>query len=89
MHADVAVSEGRCEMAVPDCQVQGRANVLVFPDLQSANIAFKLVSELGQCESIGPLLYGLKHPINLVSSRSSVAEIVNMTALSAYEVGRS
>ncbi len=44
---------------------------------------------LGQREVIGPVLYGLKHPINLVNARSSVTEIVNMAALSAYEVGRS
>ena len=89
MHADVAVVPGRSELAVPDSEVVGDANVLVFPDLQSANIAFKLVGRLGQREVIGPVLYGLKHPINLVNARSSVAEIVNMAALSAYEVGRS
>ncbi|MDD5720027.1 MAG: phosphate acyltransferase [Candidatus Krumholzibacteria bacterium] len=43
---------------------------------------------MGQREVIGPLLYGLKQPINIVSVRSSVSEIVNMAALSAYEVGR-
>jgi len=89
MHADVAVVPGRSELVVPDSEVAGHANVLVFPDLQSANIAFKLVGRLGQREVIGPLLYGLKHPINLVNARSTVTEIVNMAALSAYEVGRS
>ena len=89
MHADVAVVPGRSELSVPDSEVAGQANVLVFPDLQSANIAFKLVGHLGQREVIGPVLYGLKHPINLVNARSSVTEIVNMVALSAYEVGRS
>ncbi|MFO7609414.1 MAG: NADP-dependent malic enzyme [Candidatus Krumholzibacteriia bacterium] len=88
MHADVAVVPGKSELAVPDSEVAGQANVLVFPDLQSANIAYKLVGHLGQREVIGPLLYGLKHPINLVNARSSVTEIVNMAALSAYEVGR-
>jgi malate dehydrogenase (oxaloacetate-decarboxylating)(NADP+) len=89
MHADVAVVPGRAELVVPDAAVAGNANVLVFPDLQSANIAYKLVGGLGQREVIGPLLYGLKQPINLVCARSTVAEIVNMAALSAYEVGRS
>jgi malate dehydrogenase (oxaloacetate-decarboxylating)(NADP+) len=89
MHGDVAVLSGHCEGAVPDCRVSGSANVLVFPDLQSGNIAYKLVGHLGQREVIGPLLYGLKYPINMISSRSSVAEIVNMAALSSYEVGRS
>ena len=88
MHGDVAVLPGYCEEAVPDCKVLGEANVLIFPDLQSGNIAYKLVGHLGQREVIGPLLIGLKHPINMVSSRSPVAEIVNMAALSSYEVGR-
>jgi len=88
MHADVALAADMCGKSVPDCQVDGDANVLVFPDLQSANIAFKLVGQLADCVSIGPLLYGLKQPINIVSVRSSVSEIVNMGALSGYEVGR-
>ena len=89
MHADVAVLAGECNQAVPDCRITGRANVLVFPDMQSGNIAYKLVGYLGQREVIGPLLIGLRQPINVVSTQSSVTEIVNMAALSAYEVGRS
>ncbi|MCK9996619.1 MAG: NADP-dependent malic enzyme [Candidatus Krumholzibacteria bacterium] len=88
MHADVAVLSGECQRAVPDCKVMGQANVLIFPDMQSGNIAFKLVGYLGDREVIGPLLIGLKQPINVVSTQSTVAEIVNMAALSAYEVGR-
>jgi malate dehydrogenase (oxaloacetate-decarboxylating)(NADP+) len=88
MHADVAVVPGEGDLAVPDCRVRGRANVLVFPDMQSGNIAYKLVGRLGRCEVIGPLLVGLRQPINMVSTQSTVAEIVNMGAISAYEVGR-
>ncbi len=88
MHADVAILPGECEKSVPDCQVKGQANVLVFPDMQSGNIAYKLVGYLGQREVIGPLLIGLKQPINVVSTQSTVTEIVNMAALSAYAVGR-
>jgi len=89
MQADTAILAGHCELAVPDCMVRGSANVLIFPDLQSGNIAYKLVGHLGQGEIIGPLLYGLKQPINMVSVNSTVEKIVNMAALSAYEVGRS
>ncbi len=89
MQGDMAVIESMCGRSVPDCQVLGQANVLVFPDLQSGNIAYKLVGHLGQREVIGPLLYGLKQPINMVSTSSSVAKITNMAALSSYEVGRS
>jgi malate dehydrogenase (oxaloacetate-decarboxylating)(NADP+) len=89
MQGDVAVIDGLCGKNVPDCQVKGQANVLIFPDLQSANIAYKLVGHLGQREVIGPLLYGLKQPINMVSTSSTVAKIANMAAMSSFEVGRS
>jgi malate dehydrogenase (oxaloacetate-decarboxylating)(NADP+) len=90
MQADVAIHPRLSENSVPDCRVQGRANVLVFPDLQSANITYKLVGRLGSGrEVLGPLLFGLKQPINIVSNNSTVEKIVNMAALSAYEVGRS
>jgi malate dehydrogenase (oxaloacetate-decarboxylating)(NADP+) len=88
MHADVAVMGDIPDKSVPDCRVCGDANVLLFPDLQSANISYKLVGNLGNNAVLGPLLSGLKHPINIVSARSTVSEIVNMAAMSAYEVGR-
>ncbi len=87
MHGDVALNPLACKLSVPDSPVGGEANVLVFPDLQSGNIAYKLVGALGNCEVIGPLLVGLQRPINLVSIQSTVAEIVNIAALSAYQVG--
>ncbi len=86
MHGDVAVDPLACELSVPDSLVKGEANVLIFPDLQSGNIAFKLLGTLGQSEVIGPLLVGLKNPINLVSIQSTVSQIVNIAALSAYQV---
>ncbi len=89
MQADVAVMPQLCEVSVPDCRVLGKANVLIFPDLQSANIAYKLVGKLGQGrEVLGPLLFGLKQPINIIATTSTVEKIVNMAALSSYEVGR-
>jgi malate dehydrogenase (oxaloacetate-decarboxylating)(NADP+) len=88
MRGDAAVVPGLIHRLVPDSKISGEANVLVFPDLQSANIAYKLVGHIGQHEVIGPLLHGLKHPINMVSVESTVDEIVNMAALSSYEVGR-
>jgi len=81
MQGDVAVIPGLRGLQVPDSKVNGEANVLIFPDLQSGNIAYKLVGHLGQREVIGPLLYGLKQPINMVSTSSTVEKIVNMAAL--------
>ncbi len=86
MHGDVALNPLACKLSVPDSPVGGEANVLIFPDLQSGNIAYKLVGALGNCEVIGPLLVGLQRPINLVSIQSTVSEIVNIAALSAYQV---
>jgi malate dehydrogenase (oxaloacetate-decarboxylating)(NADP+) len=88
MRGDDALMEARCAGRVPDAKFDGRANVMVFPDLQSANIAYKLIGNIGQAEVIGPLLVGLKQPVNMISYESSVDEIVNMAALSSYEVGR-
>jgi malate dehydrogenase (oxaloacetate-decarboxylating)(NADP+) len=87
MRGDSAVVEGQCLKRVPDSRILGRANVLIFPDLQSANIAYKLVGQLGRHEVIGPLLYGLRQPINMISENSSVEEIINMAVLSSYEAG--
>ena len=88
MRADVAVLPGQLAKLVPDCRLTEAANVFVFPDLQSANIAYKLVGQMGNREVIGPLLVGLKQPIHMVSLGSTVDEIVNMAALASYEAGR-
>jgi malate dehydrogenase (oxaloacetate-decarboxylating)(NADP+) len=88
MRGDVAVVPGLSRGFVEDSAVNGQANVLVFPDLQSANAAYKLVGNLNGNTVIGPLLFGLKRPVNIISIESPVDEIVNMAALSSYEVGR-
>ena len=88
MRADAAVLPGQLTKLVPDCPLTEAANVFVFPDLQSANIAYKLVGHMGNREVIGPLLVGLKQPIHMVSQGSTVDEIVNMAALASYEAGR-
>ena len=88
MRADAAVLPGQLAKLVPDCPLTEPANVFVFPDLQSANIAYKLVGHIGNREVIGPLLVGLKQPVHMVSLGSTVDEIVNMAALASYEAGR-
>jgi malate dehydrogenase (oxaloacetate-decarboxylating)(NADP+) len=89
MHGDVAVRPDFARENFPHSKIQGDANVLICPDLQSGNIAYKLVGFIGgQREVIGPLLFGLRHPINVVSLNSDVREIVNMAALSCYQAGR-
>ncbi len=85
MHGDVAVLPEWSKANYPQSKVQGDANVLVFPDLESGNIAYKLVSHIGKSEVIGPMLVGLEYPINVVSFDCDVREIVNMAALSASQ----
>ena len=65
----------------PHSQIQGDANVLIFPNVQSGNISLKLVQRLAGAEIIGPILMGLNRPVNVLNYYSSVTEIVNITAL--------
>ena len=62
------------------------ANTLVFPNLESGNIAYKLLQELGDAEAVGPILLGLKKPVHIVQLGSSVREIVNMVTIAVLDV---
>jgi malate dehydrogenase (oxaloacetate-decarboxylating)(NADP+) len=59
---------------------------LVFPNLESGNIAYKLLQELGGAEAVGPILLGLKKPVHIVQLGSSVREIVNMVTIAVLDV---
>ncbi len=62
------------------------ANTLIFPNLESGNIAYKLLQELGDAEAVGPILLGLKKPVHIVQLGSSVREIVNMITIAVLDV---
>jgi malate dehydrogenase (oxaloacetate-decarboxylating)(NADP+) len=62
------------------------ANTLIFPNLESGNIAYKLLQELGEAEAVGPILLGLKKPVHIVQLGSSVREIVNMVTIAVLDV---
>ncbi|MBE9599626.1 NADP-dependent malic enzyme [Pedobacter sp. MC2016-24] len=66
--------------------VDGPANTLIFPNLESGNIAYKLLQELGGAEAVGPILLGLNKPVHIVQLGSSVREIVNMVTLAVLDV---
>ncbi len=87
MHGDVALMPEWSKSYYPQSKVQGNANVLIFPDLQSGNIAYKLISHIGMGEVIGPMIIGLEKPVNVISFGSDVREIINMAALSAFQAG--
>jgi malate dehydrogenase (oxaloacetate-decarboxylating)(NADP+) len=63
----------------------GPANTLIFPNLESANIAYKLMQELAKFEVIGPVLNGLKEPVQVLQMGSSVSEIVNMITIAVLD----
>ena len=62
-----------------------RANTLIFPDLSSGNIAYKLLSEIGNAEAIGPVLLGMNKPVHILQLGSSIREIVNMVAIAVVD----
>jgi len=70
----------------PFCSlIEGGANVLIFPNLSASNIAYNLVKEIARIEKIGPVLLGLKKPVNVLQLGSAAREIVNMIAISAVD----
>jgi len=86
MQADAAIIESVGKKKAPGSNVAGEANVLIFPDLQSGNIGYKLVERLGNAEAIGPILQGLGAPINDLSRGCSVEDIVNLVAITSNQV---
>ena len=84
MQADVAVVPELMERHYPFSEVQD-ANVLVFPELTSANTAYKLLSRLGGAEAIGPILVGMAKPIHVLATGADVHDIVNMTILAVVD----
>jgi malate dehydrogenase (oxaloacetate-decarboxylating)(NADP+) len=81
MQADTAVLASVLEESYPWCRLSGPANVLVFPELQSANIAYKLLWRLADVEAIGPILLGMEKPVHVLQRGVEVQDIVNMAAL--------
>lgn len=85
MQVDAALVPEVCERKFPDSKVRGDANILIFPDLQSANISYKLVERLGKAIAVGPVLQGLKKPVNDLSRGCSYEDIVDLAAITTIE----
>jgi phosphate acetyltransferase len=85
LQADAALIESIGQKKSPGSKVAGHANVLIFPDLQSGNIGYKLVERLGNAQAIGPVLQGLGAPINDLSRGCSVNDIVHLVAITVNQ----
>jgi malate dehydrogenase (oxaloacetate-decarboxylating)(NADP+) len=88
MQADTAVSPDILKELYPFSAIKEGANVLICPDLTSANIAYKLLAKLGGAVAIGPILLGIRKPVYLLVPGSEVDDIVNMAAIAVYEAQR-
>jgi malate dehydrogenase (oxaloacetate-decarboxylating)(NADP+) len=85
MTVDVALDHELMKRLYPFCRLTGPANVLIMPNLQTANIAAKLLQNIGGVTVIGPVLNGLTKPAQIVRMGSTVSDIVTMAALAAYQ----
>ena len=83
--ADDAVSPEIIEQQYPFSALKGGANVLICPDLASANIATKLLAKIGDGEIIGPILMGMSRPVHILQRTATVEEIVNVTAIAVVD----
>ena len=86
MQADTALVSELSKQSFPFNQIPGDANILIFPDLQSGNIAYKLISRLAAAEAIGPILVGMNKPVFVLQQNSDVNDVVNMAAIAAMEI---
>jgi malate dehydrogenase (oxaloacetate-decarboxylating)(NADP+) len=85
MQADTAVVERILTKTYPFSKLRSAANVLIFPSLDAANIAYKLLDRLGEAQAIGPIVVGMDRPVHVLQRGSEVPEIVNMAVIAAVD----
>jgi len=85
MQADTAVVPEILNQTYPFSKLREKANVLIFPDLQSGNIAYKLMERLGGAKAVGPILMGMNKPVHVLQRGASVDDIVNLAAIAVVD----
>jgi len=85
MKADTALDEELRERIFPHARLSGAANMLVFPNIDSANTAFNLLKELGDGLSVGPILVGAAKPVHILSPAVTSRGIYNMSAVAVMD----
>src|SRR6266581_2960409 len=85
MQADTAVVERVLTKTYPFSKLRGPANVLIFPNLDAANISYKLLDRVGGAQAIGPILVGMAQPVHVLQRGSEVNDIVNMAVIAAVD----
>nr|WP_295742029.1 NADP-dependent malic enzyme [uncultured Acidocella sp.] len=85
MHADAALAEQIRHHALPDSTLTGTANLLIFPNIDAANIAYNLVKATGEAVTVGPMLLGLEKPLHIAVPSTTARGITNLSAVAAMQ----